>query len=133
MSLIEVPIPSGGRAWVRTRLSHERAVARRAAFASAVTTKQLRAIAASKSRGNETEVAILDDIELGEALRAQAAARAAVVRICVARWDGVVGTEDNALTFPDDVEQLDEADFDALFIAVEKALEGPDPKATPAP
>ena len=135
MSLTEVPIPSGGRAWVRTRLSHERATARRSVLASVITGRQLRTLTAAAGRGAPAAdpADLIDDIDLAEALKAQARARADSIRLCTHHWEGVFGTDGEELVFPADVEQLDDADFDALYTSCEAALAGPDPKATPAP
>lgn len=131
--LAEVAIPSGGRAWVRTRLSHERSIAKTALFMAVAPAKSIRALQAAKLKGKGNvldAVAGDEDFELVQSFRNLAIAQAETIRLCVQRWDGVCGPDDGApLAFPDDVEQLDKADFDALYIGCEHAIERADPNA----
>ncbi len=127
MSLKEVALPGGGRVWTRTRLSHERAVGKAAAAAGMLSTKSvIKLRTAYDAVGEDREklqLEALDDLDLAEALRQQGAMRTEVIRICVHHWSGVYGPDsDTELVFPDDVPQLDEDEFDALYIAVESAL-----------
>ena len=135
--LKEVEILSGGRAWVRTRLSHERHTAKLAMFVAVLPGRALRAVQSAKARGAldtpEAADALAEtDIDVAEGLRGMARAQAETIRLCVHHWDNVHGPDGDDLTFPADVEQLDTADFDALYGACELAISeaGPDPKGT---
>lgn len=134
MSLSEVAVPSGGRAWVRTRLSHERATALRALAVSVVPPRSLARLAAAGGLGREeTAAEALADADLAEAIRAQARLQAETIRLCVARWEGVLDPDGERLEFPDGVERMDDDDFDALYLACERARERPDPNRSREP
>ena len=134
MSLAEIEIKSGGRAWVRTRLSHERAIAKRAMFASILPAKSVRLLQAAQARGADASE-ITDDVEMAATISNMAKAQAETIRLCVHHWDNVHDPEGDPLNFPDDVEKLDDADFDALYVACERAIETgrADPNAGGAP
>jgi hypothetical protein len=125
MSLTEVEVPSGGRAWVRTRLSHERDTAHRAVIAGLY-----RAIEKVEKLA-EGELTDLPDLtrQIGEA-------QVEIIRLCVHHWDGVRDPDDaSLLSFPEDVGRADAADIEALFRAVEEALASgrADPNASREP
>ena len=131
--LVEVTIPSGGRAWTRTRLSHERSVAKTALFMAVAPTKAIRALQNARLKGKGTALDAMagdEDFELVASYKNLAMAQSETIRLCVQRWDGVCDPDDGtALAFPDDVEKLDKTDFDALYVACENAIERADPNA----
>jgi hypothetical protein len=134
VSLQEVGVVTGGRAWVRTRLDHERATALRVLSVAALPAKSVARLASARGQSREQLTrAALADADLAEAMRGQARLQAETIRLCVHHWEGVYGTDGDALTFPDDVEHLDDADFDALYVACEKARERPDPNSSREP
>jgi hypothetical protein len=94
VSLKEVSLPRGGKAWVATRATHAQTKALyRAQYAAAQ--------------------------EPGEALDLQTAG----IRTFTVRWDGVHDPNtDDELSFPADLDRLDQEDASALFKAINAAL-----------
>jgi hypothetical protein len=135
VALKEVPLPTGGRAWVRTRLSHERHSIYNAVIAGLSTlsarAKQLQA-QADAGFIDESATAEMRSISL-----AVSNAKKELVELCTQRWDGVRGPDepDRVLEFPSDLGQLDDEDFEALWDGIQAGVkEGrPDPKGSAPP
>lgn len=128
--LVVVELPSGGRAWCRTKLGHGRAKIVRRAFRRTIPSGALDAIlaarAAQSSDGTAPSQIRLDTPDLIAAADALEDYEAVLIREVVVRWQDVFAADDptRALAFPDDIEELDEADFEALFTGASAAYEG---------
>lgn len=133
MALKEIALPNGGRAWVRTRLSHERNAGVVAVMAGmSVMVGRAKKLAAQADTG-EFDADTTTNIQ---AISHQVSdAKRDIIGLGCQRWDDVRDPDnpDKILTFPDEIEKLDEEDFDFLFQGVLDAIaEGKratDPKA----
>ena len=134
MSLRDVTLPGGGQAWIHSRLTKEGATRREAAFASLASARGMAEIRRAEAEKRDTDLAY-DGIDMGAATRGIMRAEAETIRVAVHHWSGVMGRDGEALAFPDDVERLVEADFDALFVDCERIIrEGrADPNASGRP
>lgn len=121
MSLVEYSLPSGGTAWLRSRLGHDAALELRVMASSLLPTKALERI--GREGGDITVEALADnDVELSAALAAMSRVQAATIRAVVHHWDGVTTADGDPAIYPGDVGALDEATFDELYKACEAAL-----------
>ena len=94
MSLKEIALPRGGKAWVTTRATHA----------------QTKALYRAQYAASQ---------EPGEALDLQTAG----IRTFTARWEDVHDPNtDELLTFPAGLDRLDQEDATALFRAINQAL-----------
>ncbi len=130
-NLIEVALPTGGRAWVRRRLSHEQTVMRMAASASLTSAMPPEILALDAREANP--MARLAGVETGAIIRAIGAMKTATVAACVWGWDGVRSPDGEELASPADAGRMDEADLDALYEAQEAAIVSADPNAGRGP
>lgn len=133
-NLKEVPLPTGGRAWVRKRLSHDRDGVFRAIFAGMAT---LLGRARALSGLGDAETTAETATEVRSITSTVNDSKREIVELCTHRWEGVrdPDNDDVELVFPADVGKLDREDFEALFDGILEALrEGrADPKGSPAP
>ena len=131
----EVSLPTGGRAWVRTRLSHERSSCYLAVISGlSVLVGRAKQLSEKAAAGEISETSSED---ISAITRHVAQAKSDIVELCCHRWEGVRDPDnpDVELVFPADVGKLDNADFEALFDGcLAGVTEGrADPKGSPAP
>ena len=126
-NLVEVALPTGGRAWVRRRLTHEQTVMRMAASASLTSAMPPEILALDAREANP--MARLAGVETAEIVRAIGAMKTATVAACVWGWDGVRSPDGDELASPADAGRMDAADLDALYEAQEAAIMSADPNA----
>lgn len=112
-----VTLPGGGRAWCKTVLNHGEGRERRR-LVSKLDAESL----ALMAKGGAEAASMADQID---------PIMEGTVRIVVSRWEGVTDPDDgHALGFPNEIDRMDDADFQALYQACEDALSGaPDPNA----
>ena len=128
-NLVEVALPTGGRAWVRRRLTHEQTIMRTAASA-ALTTVMPPEILALRRDG---PLDALAGVETAAIIRALGEMKTTVIAACVWGWDGVRSPDGDELASPADAGRMDEADLDVLYEAQEAAIVSADPNAGRGP
>ena len=118
-----VTLPSGGRAWVATLMTHaqDQALYRHWLRLSRFETEVRVEGSDEKQRVQRTD---LTPAEFEELLDLQLQTREVHIRTCVRRWEGVTDPDGQALAFPDDVGRMRSADFDELFRAVSAVRRG---------
>ena len=128
-NLIEVALPTGGRAWVRRRLTHEQMIMRTAA--SAALTSVMPPEILTLNRGAPLDA--LAGVETAAIIRALGAMKTTVVAACVWGWEGVRSPDGDELASPADAGRMDTDDLDALYEAQEAAIVSADPNAGRGP
>lgn len=129
VNLVEVAIPSGGRAWARRRLTVEQALVRSAAKVSLARHLPPDLAAGGSLSTTEIMAAMTARGDPADLLRAIGAGKIETVRSCVWGWEGVRSPDGDELVFPADVPRMDAADLEALYEAQEAAIETADPNA----
>lgn len=126
-----VELPSGGRAWCRRKLGHGRAKEIRRAFRRQIPPRLLDALVSARTAqtapdGTPPARLNLETPELLEASDHIEDYQAVVIANVVVRWQGVYHPDDatRELSFPDDLEELDDDDFAALYAGAEEARSG---------
>ena len=125
----EVSLPTGGRVWLRTLLTHaqarERQVARDALPAGALARLLEIPKLDEGAQPIDLRVALagLDDRDIGAVKDAFRRMDEATVRVCVHHSDGVRDPDQQPIALPDDLDRLNERDFDFLVGAARAALE----------
>lgn len=125
-NLVEVALPSGGRAWVRRRLNHEQSIGRQAAQMRLAKLLPADVLAAADADPSTLFAELADPGELVERI---GEAKVGVIVSCVWGWDGVRSPDGDELTFPADVAKMSPEDLEALYAAQEAAIESADPNA----
>lgn len=129
MGLKEVSLPTGGRVWLRTRLTHAQARERQDARDALPASALARLLEIPEiGEGAQTidlraALAGLDDRDIGAVKSAFRCIDEATVRVCVHHSTEVVDTDGQPIRLPDDLDRLDEGDFDFLVGAARAALE----------
>lgn len=110
MSTKEVSLPTGGRVWLRTRLTHAQASERDDAMAS-LPSSALGRLNRSRESGATIEIEDTDLALVTAALRHQ---DEATIRVCVHHSDGVRDPSGDPVDLPADMGRLDEEDYSFL-------------------
>lgn len=128
-NLLEVALPTGGRAWVRRRLTHEQTYLRQAELVKLTASLPPEVVALDIHDQTTLERLAFEGVDTSGVIKAFGDMKTAIVAACVWGWDGVRGPDGDDLASPADAARMDEEDLDALFTAQEAALESADPNA----
>lgn len=118
MALTEVGLPTGGRVWLRTRLTHAQEREREDAQAS-LPAGALGRLAVSLEASDRT---VLEDSDVSAVMRGMRAVDEATLRVCIHHADGVRDPDGQPVELPGGIDMLDQEDFAFLVDAAEGAL-----------
>ena len=120
--IVEASLPTGGRVWLRTRLTHAQARERDEAQESMPPAALARLVVARESGGGWTG---LDDADVGAVAAATRRSDETMLRVCIVRSDGVHDPDGEPIALPADIDRLDQEDFRYLVeAAAERLREG---------
>lgn len=124
-NLLEVALPTGGRAWVRRRLTHEQTYLRNAALV------RFTASLPPGSTAIDADLASMafGGVDTSETIIEMGRMKTSIVSACAWGWEGVRSPDGDDLSFPADIGRMDEADLDALYEAQEAVIVSADPNA----
>ncbi len=114
----EVSVPTGGRVWLRTRLTHGQEREREDAQA-ALPAGALARLAVSLESGDRGG---LEDADVAVVTRGMRGVDEATLRVCIVRSEGVRDPDGSAVELPADIDRLDQEDFAFLVDAAVGAL-----------
>lgn len=120
----EVSLPTGGRVWLRTRLTHAQSREREAARTAMPASALGRIVGAGDVQGADLRIALagLDDADVSTVTAALRALDEATVRVCTHHSTEVHDTDGVEIRLPDDMDRLDEEDFGFLVAEANTAL-----------
>ena len=124
MGLKEVSLPTGGRVWLRTRLTHAQAREREEARSEIPASALGRLFGSGALDGADITISLagLDDADVALVSTALRRIDEATARVCIHHSAEVVDTDGDAIRLPDDLDRIDEADFSFVIEEARKAL-----------